>query len=133
MSAGLNTLFRYLSGDLGPEEEKKRDFYKSAIPTAASAAEAYFNPSSVLRTLSQPAKRELVAALSKSMRGRGVSTSAINMAYGKRRNYRSKRRSYRRASSSKRSNGRRKRVTKRTSGSSTLAVIKKALGGSMSY
>ncbi len=123
-----------ISGEnLGPEEQKSRDFYSKAIPTAASAAEAYINPVSVLRTLSAPAKRELIAALSKAQSRGGRATSAINMAYGKRRNSRSKRRSYSRAPNRKRVNGRRKRVSKRSKPTATLAVLKKALGGSMTY
>ncbi len=103
-----------------------------AIGFGAAGAEAVMNPSSVFRTLSRSAKSDVSRALGSIMKG-SRTTSAINMAYGKRRNSRSKRSYGRRSSSRKRVYGRRRRVGKKSSGSSTLAVLKKALSGQMGY
>ncbi len=103
---------------------------QKTIGYGAMAGEAALNPSSVFRTLSRSAKANVTKALSQ-MKGSGKSTSAIDMAYGKRRNYRGKR-SYRKRIV-KRRKSRRKSVSKRAKGAGTLAVLKKALSGSMSY
>ncbi len=105
---------------------------QKTIGYSAAGAEAVMNPSSVFRTLSRSAKADVSKALS-SLKGSGRATSAINMAYGKRRNYRAKRSSYSNSKGRKRVYGRRKRVSKRASGASTLAVLKKALSGQMNY
>jgi len=101
--------------------------------------EAYQNPQRFVKSFTSritgPKKTQmlkLASLLKEQGFGRKV-TSAINMAYGKRRNSRSKRLGNRRAPSRKRTYGRRKRIAKRSSGSSTLNVIKKALMGTMAY
>ncbi len=114
-------------------ETTKRDFYKSAVPKAAAVGEAYLNPMSMLRNLSAPAKQDLAAAFRKAMKRGGRTTSAIDMAYGKRRNYRAKR-SYRpRAKGRKRAPKRRRAARKGNASSSTLNAIKKALSGHLTY
>ncbi len=120
----MTELLRLLSGSyLSPEQETKRAFYKGAIPKVAAAGEAYLNPSSILRTLSQPAKRDLIAALSKAIGHSSKATSAFKMAYGKRRNYRSKRSYGRGPKGRKRTYGRRRKASSNT----LLSSIKQAL------
>lgn len=130
MTELLNLIF---GRNLDEAGTKKRDFYRSAIPHFAQTAEAYMNPSSLLRTLSQPAKRDLAAAFRRAFKGGGRATSAINMAWGKRRSYRARRPAYRRKPYRKRTYKRKSYGRKRTTASSSLAVLKKALGGNMSY
>lgn len=105
-------------------------------PYIAAGAEAYLNPTSFIsslgRNVSQPAKRELLNYLNLTQARAQMSgkqrTSAINMVYGKRRNYRSKSRSRSRAPTRKRNN-RRKRVSGKKN--NALSAIHKALLGRM--
>lgn len=101
-----------------------------AIGYTAAGAETYMNPSSAFRTLGRGAKNDVARALSKIMKG-GRATSAINMVYGKRRSYRINRR--RRAPSRKRVVRRGRKSRRKSSGTASLAVLRKALGGQLSY
>lgn len=100
---------------------------KGHIPIAAQAVEAYANPMSIIRTLSVPAKRDLIAAFSNHVKGSGKRTSAINMGYGKRRNNRSKRPAKRNNKSRKRRSGRASKKSKASS--NMMSAIHKALSG----
>ncbi len=98
---------------------------RSTIPYAAAAGEAALNPSSLLRNLSKPAKTDLLRALRLAAASGRKNTSAINMAYGKRRNSRFKRRSNSRAPFRKRVYGRRRKAPKKNN--SMMSAIHKAM------
>ncbi len=121
----LGNLFR---GDTGGRFERNVRTAGQFAPYAAAGAEAYMNPASVLRTLSRPAKQDFLKLFRDAIQQShgGKSTSAIKMAYGKRRNNRSKRRSYSRKPNRKRTGGRR-----RKSSSALLSSLHKALSAQM--
>ena len=101
---------------------------RDAIPHVAHAAQVAMNPISILNSLSASSKKELRDAF-KAARGGGRATTAINMAYGKRRNNRIKRKSRSRAPP-------RKRRSKRTpskGSSNMLAAILAGMKGTMQY
>ncbi len=105
------------------------DTAKAAVPYALLAAEGYTNPSRLLGRLTSPQKTTLLkqmGLLRKMVQG-SKTTSAINMAYGKRRNSYRKRSSYARTPSRKRTYGRRRRVGAGKKKNSTLDAIHKAL------
>ena len=120
-------LLKELKSHLGARGEQ----VKQVIPYVAQGAEAYITSgASLIRTMSQPAKTDLIKALSQMPAMGGRSTSALSMAYGKRRNYRAKRPSKRSNKGRKRS---RRRGSKKGSSSNLLSTIHKALKGTMAY